>query len=266
MLREAEGGLGKFHRDADKAKAAFAKHLSSGLETFRKLYGDIPRQEAVVKGGKPQETTLVTEQFALRESFTDAEREALIADGAVVYTPKGETIPAQKEDRIKKGKPSFWYVVEAGDLVSAVPSKHVEFAIYPQPDRAFVPGSFNKSIDRQEERVAADTAELRKRTGQEGISEIIPDEASTVTDIVFQHEEATGEWLLGSVYAKAQGLDWVYTRTKNTTNSTGSCVARVGGADPDSGVHVRDWYRDRGSRNVGVLRMVVPIETQQLAS
>src|SRR3989344_5156354 len=185
-----------------------------------------------------QETTVTSERITLRESFTDTEKEALIADGALIYIPKGETIPTQGEAQTRKGKPSFWFVVEAGHLVLAVPSRQVEMAIYPVPDKFFVPNSFDRSVEKQEEAVEKDAADLRKRLCQESIGEIIPDEASTLTDITFQHLDATGKWLFGPDYVKAQELDWVYGRTKNPTNKAGSNVACVGRAGPDHGVDV----------------------------
>ncbi len=59
-----------------------------------------------------------------------------------------------------------------------------------------MPGSFNKDLKGQDKAVAEDAAELRQRLGQVGLGEIIPQEVSTVTHVVFQHEEATGQWLL----------------------------------------------------------------------
>lgn len=250
LARQFRGAQFKSVRDTLMAQADQARQLGA------------PEHFPTDPTPKSQETVPV-EALRIRESgFTDAEKEALKADGALLYTPLGETIPAQKESRAKKDKPGFWYVAEVGDRLLALPSRQIEVAIYPAPDRAFVPNSFNKSVKQQEERVAADAAELRERLGLEGISEIIPDEASTVTDIIFQHEEATGQWLLGPKYAAAQGLSWVYTRTKNPTNVAGSYVAYVGSAYPDNGVNVHYWNRDNGNRDLGVLRLVVPIETK----
>jgi hypothetical protein len=210
------------------------------------------------------EGKVAIEQLTLREKFTDAEREALIADGAFIYFPLGETIPAQREAQAKKGNPAFRYVIEAGDRLLAVPSRQVEVAIYPAPERFFVPGSFNKNVELQEKLVAKDAEDLRKRLGLEGISEIIPDEAATLSDITFQHLDATGKWLFGQEYAEVQGLSWVCVcgRTKNPTNSSGSCVAGVGGADPGHGLDVSDWYRDGDHDGLGAIRLVVPIEAK----
>lgn len=213
-------------------------------------------------GHAGRESSTAEEQLVLRDRFTDEEKERLLRDGALIYLPLGETIPAQRERQKTKDKPSFWYVIEAGDRLLALPSKQVEIAIYPDPKRFFVPESFNKNLRRQEELVAKDAADLRKRLGLEGISEIIPSEAATLTDITFQHLDATGIWLFGREFASANGLDWVYGRTKNPTNSAGSVVAYVGNADPDGGLSVDDWSRGRGDHFVGAVCLVVPIENR----
>lgn len=246
---------------ADPKYAEIQASLRAAAQRARELGApeQFPNKPTV---SRPMETSVVTEQLALREKFTVEEREALIADGALVYTGRGETTTAQKKSRDKKRKPSFGYLVNAGDHITAIPSRKGEVAIYPAPDKAFVPDSFGKSVELQDKVVAADALELRKRLGQEGLAEIIPNEASTVTDIIFQHEEATGEWLLGPDYAAEQNLSWVYTRTKNPTNSSGSDVARVGGASPVDGVSVIVWGADDGNDYLGALRMVVPIETR----
>ncbi|OGD96799.1 hypothetical protein A3F02_00225 [Candidatus Curtissbacteria bacterium RIFCSPHIGHO2_12_FULL_38_9b] len=226
-----------------------------------KLGKDIDLPVTTAKGDKLQEVPAV-EALRLRESFTDTEWEALIADGALIYRPLAQTIPTQREKQTKKGKKSFSYVVDAGDRINAVPSRPVEFAIYPAPDRFFVPGSFDRSVKQEERDVAGDAQDLRERLGLENITEIIPDEASTLSDITFQHLDATGRWLFGPEYAKAQGLDWVYGRTKNATNPAGSLVADVGNAKADNGLDVGGWDRDYGRRNVGAVRLVVPVEVK----
>ncbi|KKQ95123.1 MAG: hypothetical protein A3C27_00750 [Candidatus Levybacteria bacterium RIFCSPHIGHO2_02_FULL_39_36] len=250
----------KGYPDLADTLSADAKSYGARAKIARKL--GMPEHFSSPTAPVPLETPTVIEQLTIRESFTDVEREALIADGALIYTPLGETITAQKDSRAKKGKPSFAYLTTSENRLVAVPSRKVEIAIYPAPERAFVPDSFSKGVEGQDKAVAVDAVELRQRLGQEGLGQIIPGEASTVTDIVFQHEEATGQWLLGSEYAAAQGLNYVYTRTKNPTNSTGSDVAYVGDAGPGYGVFVDHWGRGSGRRDIGVLRMVVPIETK----
>jgi len=71
----------------------------------------------------------------------------------------------------------------------------------------------------QERLVEEDGEALRKRLGLNNITGIIPGEASTVTELVFQHVDRTGEWLLGDLYSRnipERGYQFkVYVRTKN---------------------------------------------------
>ena len=193
-----------------------------------------------------------------REKFTAKERKAIEAKGGLVYTSTGLTILAQGESQARKGKPSFRYITEGGDQLLRAPSMKTQIAIFPVPSESFVPGSFGKDLPIQE-RMAAEDA---KRLGLPNVTQIIPNEASTLTGIVFQHLEATDEWLFGQEYANAQDLDYVYARTKNPTNSSGSNVAGVGSARPVHGVYVDDFPRDHGRRNLGAFRLVVPIKTK----
>lgn len=129
-------------RDKNVADVISAMHKTRGNDI------DLPQLAPLA------ESKVATEQLTLREKFTDAERKALIADGAVIYLPLGETIPVQKEAQAKKGKLAFRYVVNARNYLRAVPSRQVEVAIYPAVDRFFVSGSFGKGVGQQEELVA----------------------------------------------------------------------------------------------------------------
>lgn len=203
-----------------------------------------------------------------RSTFTDSEREALITDGAIIYTATGKSIEAQKEAQTSKNQPSFWDMSggasAAGDRLLAVPSRRVDIAIYPEPERFFVPGSFNKTLEEQEELVAQDTRDLRKRLNKGSIGVIIPTEASTLTDIVFQHFNETRRWLLGYRYAETQGLNRVYVRTKNPIpmDYFEERVACVGISSPDNGMDIRSWPSNKGYDNLGAARLVVPTENQ----
>lgn len=130
----------------------------------------------------------------------------------------------------------------------------------------FVPGSFNQDTDTQERLARVDAEALSKRLNLRGITQIIAAEASFLTELVFTHQAATGQWLFGSEYAAAQGLEGVYGRTKNPTDSTGSLVVSVGYADsdagPDGGLDVGGWFRDRGHGALGAPRLVVAIRTR----
>ncbi|MBI4084308.1 MAG: hypothetical protein HY431_00200 [Candidatus Levybacteria bacterium] len=190
--------------------------------------------------------------------FSQEQKEALVNDGAVIYLPTGVTIMKQEKLQLQKGKPSFWYVTEGGDALLALPSRRMEVAIYPDPERFFVPGTFDKDLNEQERLAAEDGQALSQILGIEGIMQIIPAEASSVTEVAFQRLDGTGIWLFGEEYAAAQGLKWVYGRTKNPTNRTGSFVADVGGARSDSGLDVNGWHRDCGFDYLGAVRWVVP--------
>lgn len=201
----------------------------------------------------------IPEQIRLRD-FTAQEKQVLKEDGVVIYTLTEVTIPAQREARSRAGKPSFRYVVDAGERLLAVPSRKIEVAIFPDPKRFFVPNSFSKDTDTQERLAVGDAKLLRARLNLPGITQIIADEAATLAEIVFQHEEATGVWLFGPEYASAQGRIWVYGRTKNPTNDSGSFVAYVGDARSARGLSVHGWGRDDGNDEVGAPRLVVAIE------
>src|SRR3989344_5778047 len=103
------------------------------------------------------------ETVHLREAFSDKEKHVLEGDGAVVYALTGITIPAQEAARREKRKPSFWYIVEAGDRLTVLPSRTIEVAILPDPERFFVPYSFGQNIDTQERLASADVRILRVR-------------------------------------------------------------------------------------------------------
>ncbi len=77
-------------------------------------------QTSPVAAVTPLETPARTEQLTLRESFTDVEKKALIANGALIYTPLGETITVQRKSRAKKGKPFFAYLSSAENRLVAV--------------------------------------------------------------------------------------------------------------------------------------------------
>lgn len=223
--------------------------LDQSLAYMQALAAGIPTE---VKG---------TERLVLKPSIPDKEKAILKDFGASFYTLTGETIEGQKKARGEQGLPAFWYIVDAGDIrrLLVVPSPRIEVAYFDKPKDFFVPGTFGKNTDTQEAMAAADA----KRYGLEGITQIVPDQASIFTELTFQHlADYPGVWLFGPEYAKAQGLDWVCGRTKNPTNASGSNVAGVGVARPDRGLGVGGWYRDLGRGHVGTPRLVVAFETK----
>ncbi|MBI4089549.1 MAG: hypothetical protein HY424_02465 [Candidatus Levybacteria bacterium] len=204
--------------------------------------------------------------------FTDKEKEMLKTDGTEFYILDGkETI----EGQIKAQKP-FAPIIN-GDGLLKLPSLKAEVAIYRDPKRFFVPNTGNKDLATQEVLVKRDVEELRKRTGLgEDIDEIIPDQASTLTAIIFKHFDKTTRegnpvWLFGSEYASAQrlkvvnaqnlrlgyqNLNWVCGRTRNAVDKSGSRVATVG-FQLNKGVIVDFWSVDHGCPKLFVVRLIV---------
>lgn len=138
------------------------------------------------------------------------------------------------------------------------PSRLSEVAIYPDPERFFVDGTGDKDVNTQESMAQKDGENLRERLKASELDVIIPDEASTLTELTFRHLDGTGEWLFSKRYAEVHGLRFIYGRTKNPTNEDGSYVANVGRADPDHGLIVDYWRRDDGYGLVLATRLVVP--------
>ncbi len=200
----------------------------------------------------PEPTPLQHETPVVVETFTDQEREALINDGAVLYLPSGETIRGQRE----AGR-QFGYVFNGGERLLDFPARRIEVAIYPDPERFFVPGSFDKTTDKQDDLMAEDAESLRKRLGLEGIGMIRP-EASEVTEVMFKHFDETQVRLLGKDYMKQAGGYYPYIRTNTPANKSGSNLASVGCFGADSGPDVDDWNRGPHYVFLATARWVVP--------
>lgn len=196
------------------------------------------------------ETKPLTQEF---RPFTDKEMKALVEDGAVFFDLDGDTI----EQEQKEGRP-FRYVANGGVRLLKVPSIKTQVAIYPNPKKFFIPDSGNKDLSTQERLAEKDGQELRKRLGlkDDSLTVIIPDQASTLTELTFKYLDETtkkgiGVWLFGPDYK------YLYGRTKNPVNESGSSVVIVGDASPGSGVNVYFWLRDDGCDNLYVVRLVV---------
>lgn len=224
--------------------------LVERLHAEGKLPERFPQEQSVRSG-----ILIVPEPVVLREGFTVKEKRVIEDKGGLIYLPTVLTMDAQREAQRAKHKPSFWFVTPADERLVAAPSRQVEVAIFPVPADSFVPGSFRRNLATQE-RMAAEDA---RRLGLPNVTQVISDKASTLTNVVFQHLDRTGKWLLGRKHAKAQGLDWVYASTKNPTNSSGSTVTIVGYVESDSGVDVAGWFHDIGHGHIGALRMAVPV-------
>lgn len=232
---------------AGKVIAGLREELSEQLRT---QFGtdDIPF---------PSIATPVAEKEKLQEyrPFTNEEERALKEDGAHFIDLTGETIEGEQE----AGR-LFRYITNGGDRLLKLPSIKTRVAIYPDLKRFFIANSGNKDLQTQEKLAKKDGEELRARLGlkDDSLDVIIPDQASTLTELTFKYLDETGVWLFGEEYASVQGLSWVYGRTKNPVNKSGSHVASVGRASPDGGgVFVSVWDVDGGSVDLLVVRLVV---------
>ena len=196
------------------------------------------------------ETRPLTQEF---RPFTDQEKEALRKDGAAIFSLIGETIKDQvSARRLFREVPNGVY------RLLNLPSIKTEVAIFSDPNKFFVSNSGNKDLLTQENLARQDGQELRERLGlkDDGVDVIIPDQASTLTELTFKYLDETtkkgeGVWLFGKDYG------YLYGVTKNSVNKSGSEVAIVGNADRDRGVHVYDWYRGKGDARIHVVRLVV---------
>ncbi len=210
----------------------------------------------IATAASPIEAKAIPQEY---RPFTDLETKALVNDGAHIFNLTGETIEGEQgSGRL------FRYLFDGGDRLLKLPSINTQVAIYTDPKKFFIPNSGNKDLLTQEELAKKDGQELRKRLGlkDKSVDVIIPDSASTFTELTFKYLDETtkqgkGVWLFGSKYAKAQGLSWVYGRTKNPVNESGSFVAGVGNAGPGGGLVVGNWRRGRGSDGIRVVRLVV---------
>lgn len=195
------------------------------------------------------------------EVFTDHDRETLLRNGALIYRGSKTTIDEQKEVQTAKGQPSFGRIDVEGENLKGVRSLPCELAIFPDA-RFFIAGTFGKDLKEQEIAAEKDTLVLMEELGLENTAVIIPDEAATLSDITFQHFDATGEWLFGEKFAEEHGLMLVLGRTKDPTNLSGSFVANVGNSTPEHGLYIDGWYFAVGDDKVGVVRLLAPVENR----
>lgn len=169
-------------------------------------------------GTKPQEF----------RPFTDQETKALAKDGAVFLNLTGETI----EDQIAAGRPIRFDedidLEDNRDRLLKLPSISAQVAIYPNPREFFIAIS-KEGLLRQETIARGAGKYLRERLGlrDDGLDVIIPDQASTFTELTFKYLDETtkkgrGIWLFGRDYGHENGI------TKNPVNASGSRVAVVG--------------------------------------
>lgn len=189
-----------------------------------------------------------SEALTTVRAFSPESRQALEAEGHVVYSFRGQSIEGMR----KAGRP-FWNIVDAGPQFLALPSRLIEVAINPDPKKFFLPKSNNKTLPQQEEMIAIYSEELRGKTGSKDIAAIMG-EAPDYVELAFVHLDATRDRLFGERY------DYRYARTKTPT--VGSDVAVVGGFLAGHGLGVGGWDRDRGCDIVWAVPLVVPVENR----
>ncbi|MBI2034235.1 hypothetical protein HY388_01230 [Candidatus Daviesbacteria bacterium] len=241
-----------------------AARYATGIQQMADLADSLQKQGLLPVRFGARESLPTLEQLVLRPRFTDRERKKLLADKAKAYLLSRTTILQQKEARAAKGQPSFWHITDGGDRLLALPSRDIEVAFFPDPNRFFVEGTFGKDTNTQERLVRAAGQTLGNRLGLPNIAGIITDEAATWSDLTYQYldDPEGGEWLFGPKYAEAVGKSWVYARTKNPTNASGSDVAHVGLASPGRGLGISGWDRASGHGGGGAPLLVVPIENK----
>lgn len=242
-------------------KRAGEGNLAQIIAGVRKEFQARGHGKDIALPGTQIEAITMVQREVLGEAirFTDEEKKALVDDGAVLYLPIGETIQAQKA-----AKRPLWYVNEGykeggKNRLTEFPSRAIEVAIYPDPERFFVPDSFSKTTDQQIALVEQDAHALRERLGLPNIGETLP-EASEATEVLFKHFDATNVRILGQDYQKNGA--WSYIRTITPINKEGSYVAYVGFWYAVIGLYVYDWYRDYSGVNIHAARWVVPTGTR----
>lgn len=186
------------------------------------------------------------------KTFTIEERIALFEDGAVIYLPEipqRETVRALPEAEI-----SLWPFTDDGDRSFALRARILEVAIYPDPERFFVPDSFKKHAVKQEKLVQKDAENLRKRLGLEGITEVLPQD-SEVREVFSKHN-VTGVRLLGENYIRTVNLTY-RSRSSFDVANVDSWVEEFGvyGYGDVHGLGVRRRYPHP---QVGAARWIVP--------
>lgn len=248
--KEVSRGLPQEERDRYSQGIALMGSLADSL----RKQGLLPKRFAQVQG-----VTTRPEVYGEAVGFTDEERKALIADGAVIYLPTGETIRAQESAGRPFGYVVDGYKVDGRNRLTEFPSRRIEVAIYPNPERFFVPDTFSRTTEQQIALVEQDARSLRERLGLPNIGEILP-ETSEATEVLFKHFDTTNVRLLGQDYIKDG--NWSYIRTSTPTNKKGSRVAYVGDCGADTGLFVDDWRCDWGRVGLGAARWVVPQGTR----
>ncbi len=233
--------LGRKHQDQYPVGVGLVDEFVASLQKRNLLPKRFPQAEVDSKT-VPELLTPIT--------FSERTKEVLISDGAVLYLPESKSL----EDQKRLGR-SFGYIVDASSRgFLALRARPIEVAIYPDPERFFVPESFNKTKSHQEELQADDARTLRQKLGVEDITEIMP-EVPEAIEVIFEHYDKTGVRLTGMDFR------YLYMRTNTPTNESGSHVADVGYFD-DDGPRVADWLVVGIGPHLGAARWVVPSQVE----
>ncbi len=183
--------------------------------------------------------------------FTNGAKKVLKENSAAIYDLTGEeTI----KDEQRGGRP--FVHVDGGRCLLESRSMRSQVAIFLDPTMFYVPNTEDKYLKEQVRLTEIDAEGLRDKLGLEDIDLIIPVAAATLTELTFKHLDATGVWLFGKNYG------FLFARTKNGTNTSGSKVANVGMVPPIEGMVeglvVNELSSGRGTKLVRVVRLVIP--------
>lgn len=192
-----------------------------------------------------KERGIISEQEIIPIGWSEREKEILKNDGALIYRPNGLTIRGQ---RIAGRR--IYYHVRNPRLLDC-PSRQIEVAIYPAPDRFFVPGCFERRVRDQRQLLRDDAESLRRRLSINNLDEIIP-EAADFVEVFHQHLDITGKRLLGVNYDFAS----VRTDTPVLSKPNEHRFAVIQDETKVNCLYIygSGWWRN----NVGVARWLVP--------
>lgn len=153
------------------------------------------------------------EQLSEPRVWSDEEKAALLKDGAFIYLPTGETIRSQIA-----AKKLLGFVVDGGFEIEGrnrlldFPSRPMEVAIYPDPERFLASESLYA---------------VQRRTGVENIIKILP-EASEATEVLIRLAETTEGKFEWPGIRHVRGLSYaIAIRTSTPTDEVGKCSAAV---------------------------------------
>ena len=213
-----------------------AKIISGAHDVFRQRHPDmqdIPLSKAIVTPEAPKvEITPFTQ-----EQLEGLRKEGLLPD----YNLTRQSLAALRKD----GNP-FWSTWHKDyPQFEAVTSRGSAVAF--NPDKPFLPGSNNKTLEQQLEMIAEYNQQLQQRVP--GVMAILG-EAPDYAELAFTHFKQTGRRLFGSEHG------YNYTRTQTRVDSS---VADVGSFDAGYGLSVSSW--DPAHRYDGLFAapLVVPV-------